>query len=197
MTAVLLFARAPYVGRVKTRLAEEVGPARALAAYRVMGRRVADAVATRFPLTVWYTPPDAGSAMHDWLGTHRYRPQSPGDLGARLAGAVAAHFAEGDGPVIAIGADAPSVNADVVSEAVRALEAADVALGPCPDGGYYLIGLRAAVPEAFADIPWGGPEVMRVTIARCHEAGRTVALLAERRDVDTAEDLAAEGVAVP
>jgi rSAM/selenodomain-associated transferase 1 len=146
MTAVLLFARAPHAGRVKTRLAREIGAARALSAYRAMGRRVSEAVAARYPLTIWYTPADAGAAMRDWLGPHRLRPQGAGDLGARLAGAFAEHFAEGPGPVIAIGADAPAVDAAVIADAERALQTHDVALGPARDGGYYLIGLRAPAP---------------------------------------------------
>jgi len=197
VTAVLLFARAPYVGGVKTRLARDIGSARALSVYRAMGRRVCDAVAKRYPLTVWYTPADAEAVMRDWLGSHRYRPQEGDDLGARLARAFEAHFAEAAGPVIAIGADTPSLNAEVITAAERALGEHDVVLGPALDGGYYLIGLRAPAPALFADMPWGGREVMHVTVDRCRAAGLSLTTLAPRRDVDTAADLAAEGHVVP
>ena len=197
MTAVLVFVRAPRAGQVKTRLAREVGSAHALAAYRSMGRSISDAVAARYPLTVWYTPVDGEACVREWLGPHRYKPQVGGDLGARLAHAFDTHFAAGDRPVIAIGADVPSLTAAVVAEAEHALGEHAVVLGPSLDGGFYLIGLRAPAPAVFVDVPWGGTEVMRITVARCHTAGLSIATLAPRRDVDTAADLAAEGVRVP
>ena len=69
---VLLFAKAPRAGFVNTRLEREVGAARALSVYRDIGARVAAAVSSEFPLTVWYDPPEAQSEMRAWLGDHEY-----------------------------------------------------------------------------------------------------------------------------
>lgn len=189
MTAVLLFAKAPRPGAVKTRLARVVGVDRAARIYRAMGRQVVRQVRAHFPLTVWYTPPDAEPEMRDWLGDLVFRAQPEGDLGHRLAAAFAAHFTEGDGPVIAIGADAPGVDAATVQAAVQALESCDVVLGPAQDGGYYLIGLCQPRPELFRDVPWSTKRVLETTRRRAEAAGLETALLAPLADVDTVEDL--------
>lgn len=197
MTAVLLFAKAPRAGAVKTRLARDIGAGRALALYRAMGRRVADAVAVRYPVTVWFSPAGAEAEMRAWLGAHWYRAQAEGTLGDRLRHAFETHFREGDRPVIAIGADAPSVDGTVVAEAEAALRHADVVLGPAHDGGYYLIGLAAPTDAPFGAIPWGGPDVMARTVAACRAARLSFEVLVARRDVDTLADLEAEGLTLP
>lgn len=191
MTAVMLFAKAPRAGSVKTRLAAEVGDARAVALYRAVGARVVGNVAATYPLTVWYDPPDAAAEMRAWLGPRPvYRAQVTGDLGARLAAAFAHHFSRGDAPVIAIGADAPGVTAAVIHDALRSLRDADVVVGPAVDGGYYLIGLTRPAPELFQGIPWSTEGVLGTTRARCGDLGLRVTMLTLLRDLDTAEDLA-------
>ncbi len=197
MTAVLLFAKAPRPGRVKTRLAAEIGEAAAVAAYRAVGARVSSQVGARYPLTVWYDPPDALEEMRDWLGDWVYRPQRGADLGERLRHAFAAHFADGDAPVLAIGADAPDVRADTIAAAHAALATADVVLGPAVDGGYYLIGLARDQPGVFAGVPWGGADVMRVTLHRCRRLGVRVRRLPVLRDLDTVADLRTFGDFLP
>lgn len=193
MTAVLLFAKAPRPGYVKTRLAAEIGDGAAVAAYRKMGARVVAQVSARYPITVWYDPPDALAEMRVWLGERSYRPQEGRDLGERLTHAFAEHFGRGDGPVLAIGADAPDVDADTIAAAERALRSADVVLGPALDGGYYLVGLARERPEVFAAVPWGGADVMRITLERCRRLGMRAGRLPVLRDLDTAADLRALG----
>ncbi len=197
MTAVLLFAKAPRPGSVKTRLAEAVGADAAAAAYRAVGARVARQVAARHALTVWYHPPDALNEMRDWLGAHAFEAQQGADLGERMARAMERHFARGDRPVIAIGADAPGVTAATIDAAVVALANADVVVGPAMDGGYYLLGLKRPVPALFRDIPWGASNVLQLTEGRSRADDLRVARLGLLRDLDTAEDLAALGLECP
>jgi rSAM/selenodomain-associated transferase 1 len=189
MTQVLLFAKAPRGGRVKTRLAAEVGEAAALAAYRRVGRQVVDRVGARYPLTVWYDPPDALPDMRRWLGGREFMPQRGDDLGGRMAHAFEEHFRRGDAPVIAIGADAPGIDAATIAAAEAALQEAAVVLGPALDGGYYLLGLTRLAPELLADVPWGTASVLQVTVARCFECDLPVKQLQPLRDLDTAADL--------
>ncbi len=193
MTAVLLFARAPRVGRVKTRLAVDIGDAPALAIYREVGGRVAARVRQAYRLTVWCDPADGVAEIREWVAADGYEVQAAGDLGARLWMAFATHFERGDRPVIAIGADAPDVTAATIAAAEDALQGHDVVVGPALDGGYYLIGLNDRHPSLFDGIPWGSSSVTEVTLERCLAARLEVAKLSCLRDLDSVADLEALG----
>jgi hypothetical protein len=92
--------------------------------------------------------------------------------------------------VLAIGVDAPHLPAAFLAEAVAALAAdAEVVLGPADDGGYYLIGLAAPVPELFQAIPWGTPGVLAATLAAVRRRGLHLRLLPPCFDVDAPADL--------
>ena len=197
MTAVLLFAKAPRAGYVKTRLAADIGEAQAVELYRRIGNRVASDIGSRFPLTVWYDPPGAEPELREWLGDFEFRLQRGADLGTRLEAAFGEHFARGDGPVVAVGADVPEVRADTVTEACRLLESAEAVFGPALDGGYYLVGLARRHDEVFRGIPWGGAGVMRRTLEACQKARLVVETLPALRDIDTVADLAAFGDLLP
>ena len=193
MTRLLLFAKAPRAGFAKTRLARAIGEEHALATYRTVGQGVVAAVA-QYPLTVWYDPPGAEAEMRGWLGDHEYRAQTGADLGSRMGHAFREHFARGDGPVIAIGADTPDVSSATIAEAIRILDRADVAIGPALDGGYYLLGLNAIHEPLFDGVPWSTRDVLQVTVRRCQDLDLSVGQLAVRRDIDTVEDLRALGM---
>ncbi len=187
-----IFAKAPVAGRVKTRLAAEIGSQAAAALYRRVGREVVAASVGRDHRTiVWFSPPAAGAAVHAWLdglGVWSFRAQPPGALGTRLAHAFARSFAEGDGAVVIVGTDCPGLGRRAVAQAFAALRTHDLVLGPARDGGYYLIGLRALEPALFRGIPWSTGDVTRATRARARALGLTCRLLAPLRDVDTARD---------
>lgn len=194
MTRVLLFAKAPRPGLVKTRLARDVGEERALAVYRSSGEQVAATVSSEFPLTVWYAPRDAEVEMRAWLGDQEFLAQQGSDLGARMEHAFRQHFARGDNPVLAIGADAPGVTAETIRNALGILEQADAVLGPAVDGGYYLLGLKELHEPLFREIPWGTSDVLQVTVRQCLDLDLAVGQLNILRDIDTAEDLEALGM---
>jgi rSAM/selenodomain-associated transferase 1 len=190
----VIFARAPRLGAVKTRLAADVGAAAALAAYRALGARVVGAVhdLPACDVVVAFTPADGREELEAWLpGSVVYEPQVGGDLGARMAGAIARRHAAGATRVVVIGTDCPGVDAGVVEAAFARLDTADVVLGPALDGGYYLVGVRRPTPEIFMEVPWSAPDTLAVTIERARAAGLTVALLDPLRDIDTGADWAA------
>lgn len=197
MTAVIVFAKAPRPGLVKTRLAKEIGSAHAAAVYRAVGSQVVAAVGANYPITVWYEPKDALEEMRAWLGEWEYQPQAEGDLGARMSHAFEVHFERGDRPVIIVGADAPGVDAAVIGQAVVALRSCDTVLGPALDGGYYLIGLNELLGRLFDGIAWGGAAVLSDTLNRLHSVGKSATLLHPLRDVDTLTDLQALGLECP
>lgn len=188
---VMLFAKAPRLGMVKTRLARDIGDARALDVYRSVGHHVAAAVAAEYPVTVWYDPPDAEPEMRSWLGDYECREQVGRDLGERMARAFREHFARGEHPVVAIGADAPAVSAQTIADAEALLRGADVVIGPAHDGGYYLLGSDRPHDDLFRDVPWGSADVLGITVRHCADLHLSVGLLEVQRDIDTVEDLRA------
>ena len=193
-----VFAKAPVSGRVKTRLAQDIGPGAATAMYRRLGRQIVSAAVGRgYRTIVWFTPPGSRDAVRAWLdglGVAGFSPQAGGNLGTRLAHAFGRSFAAGDGAVVIIGTDAPGVNRHIVAAAFRALRAHDLVLGPSLDGGYYLIGLSAPQPGLFRAIPWSTQDVLSTTQDRAQALGLSVRLLAPLRDVDNARDACALGL---
>lgn len=190
---LLVFARAPEAGRVKTRLAASIGDARALDVYRQLGRRVVDQVrGGPWSTVICHDPPEAERALRAWLGDDRlsFQAQDPGHLGERMAAALAGALTTGS-PACLVGTDAPGVDAALVSEAFGALERADVVFGPALDGGYYLVALRSPAPALFRDIPWSTGEVLSRSVDRARTMGLRVHLLPPLRDVDTLADLEA------
>lgn len=190
--AILIFARVPEPGRVKTRLAAEIGEDAALRVYERLARhtiREALALAPRVTVRVHYSPADAGEAGH-WLGGGpTYLPQAEGELGDRLEEAFAQAFDAGFRRVAVIGSDLPDLSAALLRRALRLLGRRNAVLGPARDGGYYLLGLRGRVPQAFQDIPWSTASVFRTTVERLRAAGIEPATLETLRDVDHARDL--------
>jgi rSAM/selenodomain-associated transferase 1 len=191
--AILVFAKSPRPGRVKTRLARTVGDAAALRLYRAF---VADLLETLSaadaPATICHHPPDAEEAMRAWLGDRwPFRPQEGEDLGERMANALARAFGDGAEQALVVGGDLPDLPGRIISSAFQGIARNGAALGPAPDGGYYLIGFSAAAfePAVFRDIPWGTDAVYRQTLARMEENRLSPAILPVWNDVDTVEDL--------
>lgn len=191
--AILVFVRAPELGRVKTRLAAELGDAAALAVYRRLAEhtvREVLAVVPREDVRIHYTPAGSEAAVRRWLGSGpSYLPQTAGDLGERLEAAFSDAFAAGYGRVVVVGSDLPGLSAALLERALEALHGADAVLGPARDGGYWLLGLRRKLPEVFRGIPWSTSETCQRTLERLRTAGAEPVLLPEMTDVDTAADL--------
>lgn len=189
MSTLVIFARAPVLGEVKTRLGRSIGEPAALALYEAF---LDDTCALTQGLGARRVLAVAGDtsephllrlAKSQRLGLEE---QGEGDLGARLARAVARHV--GAGPVVIIGSDAPTLPRAHLHQALDALMEHDVVIGPARDGGFYLVGARSDVPALFSDVRWSTPAVLATVLERL--AGRSHALLPPWYDVDTEEDLA-------
>ncbi len=188
---LLVFAKAPVPGRVKTRMAAELGAPEAARIYRRLGRLTADKVrGGPYRTVVCYDPPGEQDLVAGWLGREalEFWPQVEGGLGARLTSAFDTAFRSAS-RVCVIGTDAPDVNAELVLAAFDALDSSDVVMGPAEDGGYYLLGLRAHRPELFADVPWSTSRVAEHTERLAAAAGLDVAKLPVLADVDYARDV--------
>lgn len=194
---LLVFAREPVLGRVKTRLAADIGPAAALAAYReLLALTEAAVAAARMPATVWLAeapapPADPARPRPEWPGRPWRVQPAAGSLGERLAHAFADAFGAGAARVVVIGTDCPGLSAELLREAFDHLTAHDLVVGPAADGGYYLLGLRAPHPALFANKAWSTATVLPDTLADAARLGLRVARLPTLTDVDSARDLAA------
>lgn len=190
---VLVFAKAPEPGRVKTRLAVQIGegPAAVLAARLALRALATAQAATIGPVQLWCAP----DATHPFFDVCRRRhdvelhPQSGPDLGARMAHALRAAL-ERYPAAILVGTDVPTMTVDDLRQAAAALAAGDDAVfGPAEDGGYWLVGMRRVADEVFSDVPWSTDGVLEATRQRCSALGWRVAEVARRWDVDRPEDL--------
>jgi uncharacterized protein len=197
MTALLIiFAKEPRPGLVKTRLRPLLSPEAAAQLYHSFLEDIMAEMA-RLPkmrLAVAYTPPGARGFFQNLApaGTDLF-PQEGADLGERMAQAFARGFAAGFGPIALRGGDLPDLPAAVVAEACGVLGAGpdQVVLGPSPDGGYYLVGLSEPQPRLFRGPVWSSRTVLTDTLNLARELGLKVHLLPPWRDIDTGDDLRA------
>jgi rSAM/selenodomain-associated transferase 1 len=198
---LLVFARLPELGRVKTRLAAEIGHAEALAVYESLLRETLASVGElhgECELEVLWAPTQAANAasLRHAFGERPLAMQAGETLGDRLAVAFSERFFfHRAQKIVAIGVDDPTLPRELIERAFDLLESCDWVIGPAVDGGYYLIGCRAAVfdSDAFLDIEWGSSSVFAATIEKVRTWQRNVAVLPERRDIDTVDDLVAAG----
>ncbi|MBI4519312.1 MAG: TIGR04283 family arsenosugar biosynthesis glycosyltransferase [Gemmatimonadetes bacterium] len=190
---LLIFAKAPLPGRVKTRLAADVGRAAATELYRAMGARVFERVREGpYEVVICYDPPGGEELVREWLcapGSVRFEAQTSGDLGARMASAVDAAFARGATGVCVIGTDTPEIDRRLVTQAFQALALNDVVFGPARDGGYYLIALTKPCPALFHDIPWSTAAVLAESRQHAQALGLRFVELETLSDIDSVTDL--------
>ncbi|HET8577063.1 MAG TPA: TIGR04282 family arsenosugar biosynthesis glycosyltransferase [Methylomirabilota bacterium] len=192
--ALAVMAKVPGVGLVKSRLHSALTPDRATELYRcfLLDRLEAITGLPGVSPVVAFTPAEAEGLMRV-LAPARCRlvPQRGADLGERLSALLAGLLEEGHPGAIAIDSDSPTLPMSYVSEAARLLGEGrpDVVLGPCEDGGYYLIGLRSPQPALFEGISWSTDAVLSATLAKARAAGLSVHLLPRWFDVDTEHDL--------
>jgi len=188
--AVVVLAKHPTPGRVKTRLAVRIGAEAAADLYEAFVRDLARRLrAVGCP--VWWAATPARASFAALVRSRRYFPQRGRDLGARMDHASRVVAARARGAVIVLGADAPHVALRALGAAARALaRGADVVLGPATDGGYYLIGVRRPCRALFEDVAWSTPGVTPTTRRRIRALGLRCVEVAPGWDVDDARDLA-------
>jgi rSAM/selenodomain-associated transferase 1 len=191
--ALCMMAKAPVPRRVKSRLCPPLSPEAASFLYHQFLRdtlALAAGVTEADPF-VSYTPKAAAPYFAAVAPARFRRVQQPaGTLGDRLAHTALTRFGEGYGRVLLLGSDTPHLPVDYLREGLLRLEEADITLGPCDDGGYYLIGLRLPAAGVFAGIPWSTADVLRCTVRRAEEEGLAISLLPPWYDLDRIADLA-------
>jgi uncharacterized protein len=193
---LVVFARYPQRGTVKTRLIPALGPegAAALQHWMTLGLLIEarQLRARRGTNVILYFAGGSADAMRSLYGQDlAYVQQGDGDLGARLSRGVGQSFSRGADAVIVVGTDCPALTHQILSDAFEAMTDHDVILGPATDGGYYLIGLRRLHAELFQNIAWGTDCVLDQTQRAASALGLKVHLLETLSDVDRPEDLPA------
>lgn len=185
---LVIFARTPQAGRVKRRLAREIGMLAATRFYRAMLEQTLRSLTTDRRWRVWlFVTPDDSLAHPVWRG-RRCRPQGRGDLGQRMRKPFDILPA---GPVVLVGSDIPAMRPHHIARAFVLLGRHDLVFGPASDGGYWLIGARrrrALAHTLFAGVRWSTPHALADTLATI-PAGYSVGLADMLDDIDDAADL--------
>ena len=197
-TRIVIFAKAPVPGNVKTRLVPalgEIGAARL--AHQMLLATIEEAENAHLSIPELCTTPHPYDP--DWKpflpkAEIRYTDQGEGDLGERLARAAKRMILVGEN-ILLIGTDCPALDRHRLRAAAEALLTHDAVIHPTLDGGYALLGLRRFDSSLFAGIGWSGPDVAADTIARIEALGWSLHVGDTLRDIDEPEDLAAAGIA--
>jgi len=197
MTALLIiFAKEPTPGQVKTRLSPPLSPEGVAQLYHSFLLDILEEMkqVPEVRLALAFSPAEAQGFFRSLAppGTNLF-PQAGMDLGERMARAFAHSFKTGFSPILLRGSDTPDLPAALVSEARQVLASgkAQVVLGPATDGGYYLVGLTEPQPASFQGPTWSSSTVLSSTLKAARQQGLMVHLLPAWTDIDTYDDLLA------
>ena len=184
---LVLFVRAPQLGRGKRRLAQTIGDAATVRFERLMLALLLRRLARdrRWRLRIAVTPDSARRQARDWRRGTEVTGQGDGDLGIRMWRALAACP---PGPVVLVGGDIPALTARHVAAAFRLLGSSDLVFGPAEDGGFWLVGARRSprLPPLFERVRWSGPYALADTLAGLPRRA-TVCFVDRLEDVDDGE----------
>jgi rSAM/selenodomain-associated transferase 1 len=190
---LVVFARAPVLGAVKTRLVPPLSNEQALALHRALVEDTLERL-TRVggnTLERWLcvSEPLTGQDALEIPPVWTLALQNGDDLGSRMESAFRDVLQEEPGRMLLLGSDSPTLPLEYVGQAFKALVDREVVLGPAEDGGYYLVGCSTFVPELFRGIDWGTDRVLSQSKEALSQANRKFTLLPAWYDVDSQEDL--------
>ncbi len=191
---LVVVAKAPVPGEVKTRLCPEFTTQEATNLYRcfIQDRIKEIGNLTGMDLAISYTPEDSNEYFARFLsnGFHLF-PQRGKDLGERLSNIFVDKLAGEYDAVSIIDSDTPDLPRTIVQQSFQLLitDRADAVFGPCYDGGYYLVGMRQPHPELFQKIPWSTEKVLARTLEKAHSLDLQTKLLPQWNDLDTFQNL--------
>ncbi len=190
MNALLVIAKRPAPGQTKTRLTPPFSSEQAAQLYECFLCDTLDLARAVPGVTrlIHYAPLDAADYFQHLAPDFGLTPQVGESLGERLDNVLTHCLCEGFRRAVIMDSDSPTLPAAYVAQAFVKLDAADVVLGPCDDGGYYLIGLTRPQPRLLREVQMSTPNVLRDTLALAGEENLRVALLPTWYDVDTAQE---------
>lgn len=193
MRCVVLFAKAPIPGNVKTRLSPPLSPDDAALLQEAF-------LVDTFSNLERIKKADLFLACHPGVGSRFFRDmgerfdvslldQGSGNLGERMRRIFIFLKSKGYGEIIIIGSDSPTLPPEMIEEGFGRLKGCNLAIGPSLDGGYYLLGISGDVPEIFEGVNWGSETVYEETVARAKADKVEFAVLPYWYDVDTIKEL--------
>jgi rSAM/selenodomain-associated transferase 1 len=188
---LIVFAKYPVPGQVKTRLSKSIGVFKACNIYKCFVPVVIERTRSeKYSTVVFFTPQEKLAQMKTWLGNkYDYIPQSKGSLGTRLKQAFKQMFLAGAKKVVVIGSDSPLLENQIIEQAFAELDEHDCVIGPSSDGGYYLLGAKRNIPELFDITEWSTNVVFQKTMQQVEKQRLKAKVLAEHFDIDEKEDL--------
>ncbi len=185
---LMVFIKNPIKGKVKTRLAKDVGDEKALQIYLQLlehTRQVAGSLPQVRKQVHYSHFIDDGDEWKTPLFEKKL--QGGESLGERMGFGFEKAFIQSPSVVI-IGSDCPKISKEILKEAFDALLQSDVVIGPTLDKGYYLLGMNHFHPQLFQEIPWSTEKVLPLTLEKCKASSLKVHLLPTLSDVDYLED---------
>lgn len=193
MNTLIIFLKYPEAGKVKTRLAKDIGAEKAARIYSNMAKQIVDKVSNsgNYNTVIYYDPPEKKNEIAKWLeGKGFHFSQQTGDtLGRRISSAFSEVFDQGAERAVIIGTDCIDITPDIINQTLDLLNLNDLILGPADDGGYYLLGLKKYIPGIFEKIDWSTERVLNQTIENIKQLGLEYDLLTSLRDIDDVYDL--------
>ena len=190
--SIILFLKYPTEGKVKTRLAKTIGNKKAALIYKIMAENAIQSVEkfTRTYKYIFYTEKNDMQLVNDWIKKkYFYALQDGNDLGERMKNAFRQVFAHGSKKAIVLGTDIPDISKEIINEAIMELDKYDLVVGPSPDGGFYLLGMKKYYHFLFEDIIYSTSSVFEKTINRAKRHSLTFKLLKPLSDIDTEDEL--------
>jgi uncharacterized protein len=187
--AIIIFVRNPELGKVKTRLAKQVGEQEALDVYQELLQHTHDITyGLACDKFIYYTD---SIPVNDLWENHLFEKklQAGQHLGDRMMLAFMELFQLGYSKLLIIGSDCPELSPLIIDAAFDLLDLNDVVIGPSADGGYYLLGMKKLIPELFANKKWSTATVLSDSILDTVRLRKECSFLPELYDIDTAEDL--------
>lgn len=188
-TLLIIFAKHPQIGKVKRRLGRDLGMEASLWIYNKILQHTAKTSFHSKLDTVVFKNKKSSKLESIFKHVKKFEIQKGKNLGKKMEAAFLWAFDQKYENVMLIGTDLWTLNKDTLLEAKKALENKDIVIGPCYDGGYYLIGMRNLNNEIFTDIPWSKKEVFRKTLSKAKE--NSIYCLDLKNDVDNKKSLEA------
>lgn len=190
--SILVFAKYPKEGKVKTRLAKTVGDKKAAQIYSTIAKELINTIKEINSVNkyIFYSEKHEKDLVIKWINENfLFALQKGNDLGERMKNSFKLVFGHEAKKAIIIGTDVPELDSEILNKAITKLDKYDIALGPSPDGGFYLLGMKKYNPKIFEGITYSTNSVLSETIKKIEDEKLTYFLLEPVQDIDTEEEL--------